>query len=111
MSDGGFNLREWSSNSEMLNSSINKDDKCLKPIVKVLGVLWDTIADELQIKPFIPNQNSNVNRREIVSALAKTFDPYGFIMPITVTGKIFLQDLCKLNMGWDTLIPDDYVKK
>ncbi|XP_061191631.1 uncharacterized protein LOC133199821 [Saccostrea echinata] len=35
------------------------------------------------------------------------FDPLGFLAPLLLKAKIILQELCKLQFGWDDKIPDD----
>ena len=111
MHEGGFNLREWSSNSMNFMSRIQDTDRCLKPVVKVLGVPWNTTSDVLQIKPYAPPSSPTITKRQIVSQLSKTFDPYGFLLPISVKGKQLLQDVWKLKIGWDVILPDDICAK
>ena len=33
------------------------------------------------------------------------------LMPETVTGKLLLQELWKLKMGWDQIVPEDIIIK
>ena len=105
MNEGGFNLREWLSNSKSFNDSLDGSDKCAKTIIKVLGVNWDSGTDQFSIKPYVPSPTSSITKRQIVSDLSKTYDPFGVLMPLTVSGKIFLQDVWKCNISWDENLP------
>ena len=111
MAKGNFNLREWCTNSQVLRTHLANADGCTKEQVSALGVCWHTSNDQLVVTPHAPSKANTITKRTIVSSLAKTFDPYGFMMPITVTGKIFIQDLWKLKLGWDQKIPDDKIKQ
>ena len=37
--------------------------------------------------------------------VSKLFDPLGIIEPFSVKGKILLQELWKMKLGWDDAIP------
>jgi hypothetical protein len=41
-----------------------------------------------------------------VSAVYSLFDPLGFIAPYVMKGKILLQALGRMKMGWDDPIPE-----
>ena len=41
---------------------------------------------------------------QILSYIAKLFDPLGWLAPVTIRAKIFMQDLWKSNLKWDELI-------
>lgn len=45
-------------------------------------------------------------KKGILSVLASLFDPHGILSPVGVTPKIVFQDLCKMKVGWDDLIPE-----
>ena len=40
----------------------------------------------------------------VVSALAKIFDPLGWLLPMTIRGKILIHDLWKEKIGWDQVL-------
>jgi hypothetical protein len=46
-----------------------------------------------------------LTRRKILSDIAKLFDPIGWLAPVVITAKIMMQDLCKLDIGWDDAVP------
>lgn len=41
----------------------------------------------------------------VLSELAQVFDPLGFLSPILILGKIFVQELWLLKQYWDEGIP------
>ena len=55
MREGGFNLRKWNNNSNLLRKRIDDTLKCedskspFTQAVKILGLQWDTTKDELHI--------------------------------------------------------------
>ena len=107
LSNGGFNLREWSSNSVKLNTSIEISDANRSKIVKTLGIPWLVEDDKIEIKPFVPEKTRTVAKRQVVSSLSKTYDPFGLLLPVTVSGKLFIQKLWSLRLGWDENIPEE----
>ncbi len=38
------------------------------------------------------------------------FDPFGLVAPFIFTAKDIMQELCKLNYGWDERIPDLFIQ-
>lgn len=38
------------------------------------------------------------------------FDPFGFVAPFIFTAKYIMHELCKLNYGWDEIIPDSFIQ-
>ena len=111
MTQGNFNLREWATNSHLLHESLKKQDKCSDEPVRALGVNWATVTDKFTVAPYVPSTSNAITKREIVSNIAKTYDPYGFLMPITVASKLFIQDLWKIKVGWDQKIPSDKIEQ
>ena len=44
-----MNLREWLTNSPKVNNQIKPKDQIEERVTKVLGLVWNTNADELSI--------------------------------------------------------------
>ena len=44
---------------------------------------------------------SSVTKRDVVSAAAKIFDPFGLLLPVTIKLKLFIQNLWKEKISWD----------
>ncbi|XP_011883970.1 PREDICTED: uncharacterized protein LOC105571108 [Vollenhovia emeryi] len=47
----------------------------------------------------------------ILSTIAKLFDPLGWVTPVTIKAKIFLQLLWRLKADWDDEIPEELFDK
>ncbi|XP_061168132.1 uncharacterized protein LOC133177057 [Saccostrea echinata] len=110
----GFNLRSWGSNSEILQEHAKKDGVLDKDsVVKVLGMKWNVKEDTLTFaKQEIANTKKNtVTKREVVKQSSKIYDPLGYISPITVKAKMFIQELWKKKIDWDQKLPQELADK
>jgi len=54
---------------------------------------------------------SNLTKRKLLSDLNKVFDPLGFLGPVLIIGKIFLQQLWQLKRNWDDQLEVDMQDK
>ena len=116
---GGFRLTKWLSNSPKVIESIPELErsKSLKemihftdlPTERALGVLWNVRADTFGYS--ISLKNKPLTRRGILSIVSSVYDPLGFAAPFILLAKEILQDLCRLNIGWDDPIPEEYAKR
>ena len=97
-----MNLQQWTSNSLEFLSLIPDDLKVKGSIVKVLGITWNTLNDELTIleSRMLPS-DQHTTKREILQHIARIYDPLGLIAPVTFYGKVFMQKLWKANVSWD----------
>lgn len=105
---GGFNLRSWASNDKHLRDAAESDGR-LDPDqkVKTLGMFWNTEEDMLCYtkSPTTDTQLAHT-KREVVRRASQLFDPLGFLAPVHVQAKIFIQQLWKEDLGWDDLMSD-----
>ena len=106
MKRAGFTLKQWVSNFDKLNliSQNNYDYICETKKVKILGMLWEPTVDTLHFK-FTPKLTRNGTKRTILQMIASVYDPLGFLLPVTIKGRIFMQSLWKLKIGWDDNLP------
>ena len=44
-------------------------------------------------------------KRNVISLIGRFYDPLGFLAPIVVRYKVFMQTLCKAKIGWDETVP------
>jgi len=108
-------LRKWCSNSESVLQSMYKcvDDPLFvldigdDETVKSLGLQWKPIADHFQYDIVARSSEGALSKRAILSDLNKIFDPLGFLSPVLVKGKIFLQQLWSMKIDWDVRLPVD----
>ncbi|GFR23622.1 integrase catalytic domain-containing protein [Trichonephila clavata] len=115
VSSAGLVLRKWASNcSELLNSidsdmrlsntslNIDNDDT-----VKTLGILWHPVSGVFYFKITPLSFEGTLTKRTLLSTIAKTFDPLGWLSPITIQYKTIMQRLWKQQLKWDERVPTD----
>ena len=107
--ESSMNLREWGSNSKAFLKSIPEQDRVKETITKVLGILWNTVADQLAVKGSKPTECSS--KREVLKSIATVFDPLGFFTPATLRGKLFLQELWASEKEWDEKLEEEMLHK
>ncbi|XP_029677734.1 uncharacterized protein LOC115244312 [Formica exsecta] len=97
---GGFLLRKWASNSPSLLEDIDIADHGLatkKPLaedeqIKILGIGWNPANDIFEFRMSLAD-NAPETKRTILSGIARLYDPLGWVTPVTITAKIFMQQL------------------
>ena len=113
---GGFHLTKWVSNSRKVLHSIPvskqakgvKDldlDKDLLPIERALGVRWNIETDEFTF--MIRMKDKPPTRRGLLSIISSVYDPLGFTCPFILPAKSILQELSRMKLHWDEVIPDE----
>ena len=113
MSSGMFNLRRWSSNSSRLQANAVQDNTAnVHSTVNVLGLRWDPSTNLLSLvaKPFLLTNSHLATNREVLQATSRIINPLGFISPVVVQAKIFIQTLWQHKVGWDEPLNDDLAK-
>ncbi|XP_054762932.2 uncharacterized protein LOC129269456 [Lytechinus pictus] len=95
-----FPVEEWSKGIADLNLDADP-----LPLERALGVVWCVENDTLQFR--IELRDQPLTRRGILSTICSIYDPIGFISPVTLCGKQILQELCRLKIDWDDVIPDE----
>ncbi|KAL0822662.1 hypothetical protein ABMA28_004686 [Loxostege sticticalis] len=125
---GGFEIRNWTSNSAEVLDSIPKE--ALGPVAvrfkideqlqgeRILGLIWYPKEDELgfdvslkRIPESVIQGKQKPTKRLMLRVIMSVFDVLGFLSPFTIQGRIMLQDTWRLNVGWDDLVPEDIYKK
>ena len=79
------------------------------PLEKALSLQWCIERDSFQFRTLV--KNGPETRRGMLSMLSSVYDPLGFIAPVTLPGKILLQELCRRNSGWDDSLPGDILQQ
>ncbi|GFX57965.1 integrase catalytic domain-containing protein [Trichonephila clavipes] len=107
----GMNLHKWSSNSpELLNSSLSSDvehsfSTDIDLSVKTLGISWKPFEDCFAFKVSVSAKHI-YTKREVLSVIAKLYDPLGFLGPVIAKAKVFLQQLWQCKLDWDDVLPN-----
>ncbi|XP_044012689.1 uncharacterized protein LOC122855396 [Aphidius gifuensis] len=112
---GGFELRKWISNSKELLCNIPKDfhEKSTNhlsedhEIFRTLGLNWDTTSDCFSYIPITFKEPKTVTKRVVLAQVAQIFDPLGWISPVVVKVKLYMQSLWKIKLDWDEQIPEN----
>ncbi|XP_065074000.1 uncharacterized protein LOC135698068 [Ochlerotatus camptorhynchus] len=123
---GGFEIRNWVSNSRKVLSSLqeaNTDEKCLDlspelATEKVLGMWWNTSDDVFTYKvgwsrydPALLEGQRRPTKREVLRVLMTIFDPLGLISHFLSFLKILLQQIWRSGVQWDEEIDDNANEK
>lgn len=114
---GNFELRKWASNSPEVLADLPPEHCLTAPVtldvdenntLKVLGLKWNPHSDcfFFTVNP----QQRKCTKRNILSEIARIFDPLGFLSPLTIIAKILVQRLWVLGEGWDADPPEDIIK-
>ena len=94
---GNFELRKWVSNSD----DFKLMEKSAKRQTSVLGLMWDSERDLLQVKKPVPDEMKLLTKRLVLARVTQLFSPLGLIAPFIVKGKIQLARLHLLGPEWD----------
>lgn len=105
MKQGGFLLRKWLSNNQKVLENIpmeNRGDtsalvEIMDESVKTLGVYWNPKNDCFEFNISKISTSEQRSKRQLLSEISKLFDPIGWLAPVTVVAKIFMQSLWSLK--------------
>lgn len=114
---GGFELRKWTANSQLLLDSVPADhqDQPLyfrsqdEPTFSVLGLMWSPKSDSFFYK--VDPHEQPPTKRSVLSLIAKIFDPCGWITPIVLWAKALMQHIWTLGLQWSDALPNSLAKK
>ena len=117
---GGFKLTKWVSNSRRVLRTVSEEhrakdineldlDRDNLPLEKALGLQWCIESDVFQFRML--GKQGPYTRRGMLSMLSSVYDPLGFIAPVTLPGKVLLQELCRRKSGWDDSLPCDILQQ
>lgn len=112
---GGLPLLKWASNSAQVlrtipealrevRSSLNIE---VDDTIKTLGVQWNPTSDHFGFKVSCNEYDEEVTKRRLLSAIAKIYDPLALLAPITITAKLFMQQLWLAGIDWDDVVPEE----
>ncbi|XP_067205334.1 uncharacterized protein [Linepithema humile] len=115
---GGFPLQKWTSNHPTILKSISPEKKAnlnsiqfeKSTMIHVLGLCWNPSTDTFHFSVTLSVPTA-ITKQTILSTIAKVFDPLGLLSPITITAKIFMQELWTIKVGWDDPLPLPTSKK
>lgn len=108
-------LGKWQTNSTNIANAINENMEITEERIEikdeyssVLGLSWIPSSD-----CFVFNVRSNeekersITKRNVVSEIAMLYDPQGYLAPIVMNAKAFIQKLWKLKIDWDDVLNNE----
>ncbi|XP_036346632.1 uncharacterized protein LOC118755947, partial [Rhagoletis pomonella] len=112
LQSAGFPLRKWTSNCEKILEGLPKSHLLNEDFldfedtstVKALGIRWNAHSDKFYFTAKPLETEVRFTKRAILSAIAKLFDPLGWLAPFVVTAKIIMQDIWLEGTGWDEIV-------
>uniref|UniRef100_A0A7I5EC00 Integrase catalytic domain-containing protein n=1 Tax=Haemonchus contortus TaxID=6289 RepID=A0A7I5EC00_HAECO len=108
--DMKMNLREFISNDANVKRQIAPNDLSNQSSQKILGILWDSSEDTLNLTCSYPPKRK-ISKRSVSEQVASVYDPLGWLTPITLRGKRFLQQLWKCEYSWDEPLEEKHQKE
>ncbi|XP_062541787.1 uncharacterized protein LOC134209767 [Armigeres subalbatus] len=119
---GGFQLRNWMSNSADVLREMNESDPGISKSLylsvsedsdRVLGMLWQTNEDALWFPMLMKEEIKEViesgerpTKRQMLRCLMGIFDPLGLLSVFLVHGKVLLQDVWRAGLQWDDKVSE-----
>jgi hypothetical protein len=111
LKSASFEVRKFSSNNKSVINDLPADYVQEEVEQGFLGIIWNSDKDFLKINRISFINNKQLTKRMVLQNIAKIFDPLGWFQPIVVCAKIFMQDIWRLNLKWDDLIPAEFHKR
>lgn len=114
---GGFELRKWVSNAQELLQNIPQGHKecpgflanSAEPHFSILGMHWSPQTDCFIYQ--VTTVQALPTKRNVLSFVAKLYDPCGFVAPTVMLAKCFIQLLWTSGLSWDEPLPADLAEK
>ncbi|XP_036346005.1 uncharacterized protein LOC118755261 [Rhagoletis pomonella] len=112
LQSAGFPLRKWTSNCNEILEGIPKSHLLKEDFldfedtstVKALGIRWNAHSDNFYFTAKPIEEQVSYSKRQILSAIAKLFDPLGWLAPVVITAKILMQNIWLEGTGWDEIV-------
>ena len=113
---GEFQLRKWASNSASLLQDIDPAEHGLaieKPLkedesLKILSIFWIPIQDTYHFRIHLL-EKSVLTKRSVLSLIARLYDPLGWVSPVVIIAKSYMQKLWLKSLSWDEPLPPDLI--
>lgn len=116
LGEAHFELSKWKTNCreilEVINEDLNENDVPLElndETTSILGLKWIPSSDcfVFKIEENL-NENIPITKRAVSSAVARIYDPSGYLAPIVIKAKAFLQELWKREVQWDEPLDTEF---
>ncbi|XP_053698939.1 uncharacterized protein LOC128745898 [Sabethes cyaneus] len=125
---GGFEMRNWVSNSLEVVETLGEGTVFKEPRVlqsspedrweRVLGMLWHPESDNLmfsmelgnQLQPYVSG-GQRPTKRIALKIIMSLFDPLGLLAPYLIHGRTLIQDVWRSGVQWDEEMRDEESEK
>ncbi|XP_065370748.1 uncharacterized protein LOC135962783 [Calliphora vicina] len=113
LSSAGFTMRKWTSNNENILQGLPSDHLLRENFLeiddvsttKTLGVRWNAKSDEFYFSTVSIPLKEHFTKREVLSIIARLFDPAGWLGPIVIIAKMLMQQIWS-DTEWDGILSD-----
>lgn len=75
------------------------------PVQRSLGMSWNIMLDTSTFH--VSESQKPFTRRGVLSTVNSIFDPLGFLVPVTIQGRLILRELTSEATDWATPLPED----
>ncbi|XP_055951495.1 uncharacterized protein LOC129987553 [Argiope bruennichi] len=109
LKSAGMELHKWSSNNPVLLQNVPTTDREYNfdnpnsATLKTLGLQFNPEKDTFSFS--VQKIVRPATKRTMLSDISRLFDPLGFLGPLIITAKMFLQKLWILRIDWDDEVP------
>jgi len=107
MSTAQLELGKWASNDlDIIRDGLDNNDGLVdfqetgNDLTRILGLYWDSHTDELKYKINETLSVTPLTKRNILSDIARIYDPLGLIGPVIICSKLIIQELWKECLSW-----------
>jgi Arc/MetJ-type ribon-helix-helix transcriptional regulator len=113
-SEGGLRLTKFVANNKEVLRSIPAELTSSSKVAqideqeRVLGIGWNSEIDcflfqlkFVKVDARIISGDKVPTKREVLKTAMSLYDPLGFLVPVTIKSKIFLQQIWRSGIGWD----------
>ena len=108
--DAGKTLSKWHTNNDLLSNQLHQYvEPKVDEVTKLLGMYWNSSEDVFSFRGINLGDQFDLNftKRNVLSLIARLFDPLGLISPLIMYAKILFQDIWRLGLGWNETLPHD----
>jgi len=101
-------LQEITSNEASIQTEFDKSTGETTPdVVKLLGLKWDRMKDQLVVPPITLDVTANT-KRKVLQTIASQYDVFNYRGPIFNRARLFLHGLqCDTSLSWDANLSHD----
>ncbi|XP_071544498.1 uncharacterized protein [Panulirus ornatus] len=109
LSKASMTLSKWSSNCNALKDRFNDYLEPSKHAeTKILCLQWCLTRDRFSFDCLeLKDLEVASTKRAVLSVISKLFDPLGLLCPIIMMAKIMFQDIWRLGLSWDEILPTE----